>query len=204
MLERFESDQLAKVTIPKDRNLQLIADIFGYKKTVHELNSGDSLNNETSNYISVQNDTIIVEFPLHRLTKGNIVTMYNVFFYRDAAIMKSTSIFQLDELVAMLKENPNYSIMIHGHTNGNYYGKYTVVAEGEDLFSRSPSNETKMGSATTLSEERAAIIKRYLIEHGISEDRMKVKGWGGKSMLYAKNDKDAIKNVRVEVEILED
>jgi len=58
-------------------------------------------------------------------------------------------------------------------------------------------------SAKKLSELRAETVRNYLIRHGISKDRMELKGWGGKKMLYKKLDPEAIKNVRVEIEILE-
>jgi len=58
------------------------------------------------------------------------------------------------------------------------------------------------GSAKELSKERAFTIARWLIERGIDGRRMDVKGWGGKRMIYKKNDSMAGKNVRVEIEIL--
>ena len=48
---------------------------------------------------------------------------------------------------------------------------------------------------------RAATIKEWLTEQGIDRNRIEVKGWGGKKMIYDKFDSQASKNVRVEVEI---
>ena len=59
------------------------------------------------------------------------------------------------------------------------------------------------GTAKELSLQRAHVIKDYLITFGIAEDRMEVIGWGGKKPIYDKMDKLAIKNVRVEIEILD-
>ena len=58
------------------------------------------------------------------------------------------------------------------------------------------------GSAKKLSEERALVIREYLISSGISADRMKVEAWGGKKPIHDKNSARAHENVRVEIEIL--
>ena len=59
------------------------------------------------------------------------------------------------------------------------------------------------GSAKKLSEERAKVIREYLTNEGISEERMEIKAWGGKRPLYDKHHSLAQSNVRVEVEIIE-
>jgi len=59
------------------------------------------------------------------------------------------------------------------------------------------------GSAKRLSEERALVIKEYLVNQGIAADRMEIKAWGGNRPLYDKNHSLAQSNVRVEIEILE-
>jgi outer membrane protein OmpA-like peptidoglycan-associated protein len=51
--------------------------------------------------------------------------------------------------------------------------------------------------------QRAEVIKNYLISFGLEASRMEVIGWGGKKPIYDKMDKLAVKNVRVEIEILE-
>ncbi|MEQ8926423.1 MAG: hypothetical protein RLO81_11455 [Fulvivirga sp.] len=63
--------------------------------------------------------------------------------------------------------------------------------------------ETK-ASAKKLSEYRAYTIQHWLMDQGIEENRMEIKGWGGKKMLYDKHSSLAEKNVRVEIEILEE
>jgi outer membrane protein OmpA-like peptidoglycan-associated protein len=58
------------------------------------------------------------------------------------------------------------------------------------------------GSAKKLSEERAIVIKEYLVSSGISENRMQIKAWGGKKPIHDKHAVRANENVRVEIEIL--
>jgi outer membrane protein OmpA-like peptidoglycan-associated protein len=131
--------------------------------------------------------------------------MYQVYFYNDAAIMKPESKFELNSLLDMLKENENLEITIHGHTNGNAPGKIIKLTPGDTrFFEVSDTNIESQGSAKELSKQRAEVIKNWLISKGISEKRMKLEGWGGKKMLYDKNDPMAARNIRVEIEIMKE
>jgi outer membrane protein OmpA-like peptidoglycan-associated protein len=104
----------------------------------------------------------------------------------------------------MLNENPNYKIMIHGHTNGKAAGKIiSMEKDSQNFFSLKDTNEG-VGSAKKLSEERALIIKSYLESNGIDSKRMEIKSWGGKRPVHDKMSPRAQENVRVEIEILED
>jgi outer membrane protein OmpA-like peptidoglycan-associated protein len=71
------------------------------------------------------------------------------------------------------------------------------------LFSVNGAQNT-VGSAKDLSRQRAETIKRWLTENGIAEDRIEISAWGGKRPIYDKHSVNARKNVRVEVEVLQD
>jgi outer membrane protein OmpA-like peptidoglycan-associated protein len=145
---------------------------------------------------------VVVPFDLVRLQKGDIAVMYNVFFYIDAAIMKPDSKLEVDKLLELLNENPNYKIKIHGHTNGNAHGKIIRMGESKNFFALTDTEEG-FGSARQLSEERANTIREFLIASGIDASRMSVKAWGGKRPIFDKHSQRAHENVRVEVEILQ-
>ena len=118
--------------------------------------------------------------------------------------MKPSSKFELNSLLDMLKENDNLNIKIHGHTNSNQRGTIiTMNDDSEDFFNLNQEVNEGSGSAKELSKERSETIKRYLMSFGIASDRMEVVGWGGKKPIYDKLDKLAIKNVRVEIEIMQ-
>lgn len=181
-------------------SLLAISGRFGYRKADRLLD----LNNITgsSPNMSVSGDTVFLDFELTRLKTGDIVTMYNVYFFNNSAIMKPESRYEVNQLLDMLVENENYRIVIHGHTNGNGYGPIIRMNSDDiNFFALSKNNKEAKGSAKQLSLERAAAIQRYLVHQGIDKKRMKVKGWGGKKMLYTANDSNAKQNVRVEVEI---
>jgi outer membrane protein OmpA-like peptidoglycan-associated protein len=111
---------------------------------------------------------------------------------------------ELNALIQMMNENPKYKIRLHGHTNGNYHGTIISRVEDGDFFTMGDDVKKSMGSSKKLSTERAEIIKEYLIANGIAADRMEIKAWGGKRPIHDKNGANARKNVRVEVEVLEE
>ncbi len=186
----------------QSNSLEFISEIFGYKKAQHNVDLDDEIEGDLAAFMSVSGDTLTVDFQLKRYDKGEVIVMYNVFFYKDAAIMKPESQFELNSLLELLNEQSDFNIRISGHTNGNAAGKIIEIDnEVPEYFSLSQATKEKNGSAKKLSLKRAEIIQKYLINNGISPDRMEVKGWGGKKPLYDKFDRLASKNVRVEIEI---
>lgn len=182
-------------------DVSFICEVFGYRRAQNTVNYQDPLAMDGVSQDSSQN--IVVPFELVRLKKGDIAVMYNVYFFKDAAIMRPESNYEVNSLVEMLKENPKYKIKIHGHTNGSAYGKIVYMGKSDNFFSLSNTRDG-FGSAKELSEERAKIIRNYLISTGIEKDRMTIKAWGGKKPVQNKNSTKAQENVRVEIEILED
>jgi outer membrane protein OmpA-like peptidoglycan-associated protein len=187
----------------KSGQITLICEAFGYRKIQQEINYPLPLADTVKPYIDLMGTTFIVNFDLVRYNKGDIATLYQVFFYNDAAIMLPESKFELNSLLQMMQENPMYRVRLHGHTNGNYHGQIIVMGDNKNFFSLDGSKRHS-GSAKDLSQERAEIIKDYLVANGIDASRLEVKAWGGKRPLYDKHSANAKKNVRVEVEIIED
>jgi outer membrane protein OmpA-like peptidoglycan-associated protein len=184
----------------KSGNLSLITEVFGYRKIQRELN----YNNPEGEDIGSDNDNnVVVPFELARLQKGDIAVMYNVYFFIDAAIMRPESRWEVNSLLDMLKENPKYKIRIHGHTNGNAPGRIISMGDKSDNFFALAGTKEGFGSAKKLSQERAEIIRAYLVANGIDTNRMQVKAWGGKRPVVNKLHSLAENNVRVEIEILE-
>ena len=196
----YKANEPVKVTQPSGQssNVLFACEVMGYRKAQKNFDfdapSGEGIMLDGAG-------NIVIPFELVRLQKGDIAVMYNVFYYKDAAIMRPESRYEVNNLLAMLNENPNYRIKLHGHTNGNAHGKIITMGENENFFSLTGSRNGS-GSAKKLSEERARTIQRYLVENGISEERIELKAWGGKRPLHDKHGAKAQENVRVEVEIL--
>lgn len=181
-------------------NIILACEVLGYRKLLFKLNYDNPF--LTDGVTRGNEEEAVVPFGLVRLQKGDIAVMYNVYFFKDAAIMRPESLYEINNLLSMMNENPAYKIMIHGHTNGNAAGKIITMGESKKYFSLSDTKDGR-GSARKLSEERAEVIKEYMIDQGINPDRMDIKAWGGKRPLYDKNHTLAQSNVRVEIEIIE-
>jgi len=200
----YKGNTIVKVASPasKSGNMAVICDVFGYRKQQREINYNDP--EAGGDIIRDATGSVVVPFSLTRLKKGDIAIMYNVYFFKDASIMRPESRFEVNSLLDMLNENTKYKIRLHGHTNGNATGK--IISMGKDSESFFALNDTKdgFGSAKQLSEERAIIIRDYLSKNGIDPSRIEIKAWGGKKPIHDKMSPRASENVRVEVEILED
>ena len=186
--------------IANSDDIRFECDLAGYRKIVTTLNFKDPL---TTDGIKIENNRIIVPFHLVRLKKGDVAILYNVFFYKDAAIMRPESKFDLDGVLTMMNENPTYKIMIHGHTNGSASGPILEAGESGNYFSLTGAKEGN-GSAKKLSQKRADAIREYLISQGVDPNRMFTKAWGGKKPVYDKHSATAHANVRVEVEVIDE
>jgi outer membrane protein OmpA-like peptidoglycan-associated protein len=186
--------------VNKSGKISLVCDVFGYRKVKQDLNFNRP--QETEGVVTEGNQTI-VPFGLVRLQKGDISVMYNVYFFKDAAVMRPESRSEVTSLLTMMQENPKYKIKIHGHTNGGAPGKVISMGESKKFFALTDTKEG-FGSAKKLSEERAKVIREYLKAEGIDEKRMEIKAWGGKRPVEDKMGAQAQSNVRVEIEILAD
>lgn len=82
--------------------------------------------------------------------------LHGINFETAKDIIKPNSFGILDNVVKVLEENPDYKIDINGHTD----------SQGGDDYNQD------------LSERRAKAVRQYLINHGISEDRMAAYGYG--------------------------
>ncbi|HYG00915.1 MAG TPA: OmpA family protein [Chryseosolibacter sp.] len=205
LIKEVDGNDYLELPNPKNTSgkLTLICEAFGYRKVQQEINYPLPLADTAKSYVELMGTTFIVYFDLLRYLAGDIATLYNVYFYNDAAVMLPESKFELTSLLQMMQENPEYRIRLHGHSNGRHAGRIIKMGQDGDFFSLNGS-VNGYGSAKDLSEARASIIKEYLVANGIAADRVEVKAWGGKKPLYDRNSANAKRNVRVEVEVLDD
>jgi outer membrane protein OmpA-like peptidoglycan-associated protein len=205
LLTKVKGNEYLNLPDPKSNSgqLTLLCDVFGYRKIQHEINYPLPLADTVKEYIDLMGTTLVIDFNLVRYYKGDLVTLFNVYFYNDASLMLPESKYELNSLLQLLQENPNYRIRLHGHSNGNYHGKIISMGPEKDFFSLTGSVQS-IGSAKELSYKRAEVVKEYLVSQGIDPIRMDLKGWGGRRPIYDKNSANAKKNVRVVVEILEE
>lgn len=110
------------------------------------------------------NDPFQLDVPLQPIepvsetgkTERKPVILKNVFFATASAELLPTSTNELDRLYQLLEDNPDMRVQINGHTDN--------VGGDED-------NQK-------LSEARAKAVYAYLLEKGVSAERLKYKGFG--------------------------
>jgi len=196
------------LTLPDPKStsgeLTLICNAFGYRKVQHQVHYKSTESDTLQPYVDLVGNFYLVKFDLVRLHKGDISVLYNVYFYNDAAVMMPESKRELNSLLELLQENPNYKIKLHGHTNGNASGPIITRGPSNDFFALTPDVKKGFGSAKELSGARAETIRDWLLAQGVSGDRVEVKAWGGGRMLHDKHSVHARRNVRVEVEVVEE
>lgn len=90
------------------------------------------------------------------IEKGAVVTLNNIFFDFDKATLRPSSYPELNRIVNLMRDNQDMKIKIKGHTD----------AIGSDNY-----NEE-------LSQKRVQSVVDYLIENGISKERLESEGYG--------------------------
>jgi outer membrane protein OmpA-like peptidoglycan-associated protein len=108
-------------------------------------------------------DEHYLDLPMDPLEVNAKIDLPPVFFQQSKAIILEESYVELEHLASTLRDMPGLHIRIEGHTDN--------VGKAEDLL--------------RLSEERAAAIKTFLIQKGVSKDRVETVGHGPK---YPLND----------------
>lgn len=122
----------------------MLAGAKGYLNQKQEFASDSTM--EDANYW--------VEFILPSISKPSVVE--NIFYDYDKADLRPESKTALNELIAVLHDNPNVTIEMASHTD----------RWGSDAYN------------INLSERRAKSVVDYLVENGISRDRMQPHGYG--------------------------
>lgn len=122
----------------------MLAGAKGYLNQKQEFASDSTM--EDANYW--------VEFILPSISKPSVVE--NIFYDYDKADLRPESKTALNELIAVLHDNPNVTIEMASHTD----------RWGSDAYN------------INLSERRAKSVVDYLVENGISRDQLQPHGYG--------------------------
>jgi outer membrane protein OmpA-like peptidoglycan-associated protein len=128
-----------------------------------------------------------IQVPVKKAKVGNKASFDDINFYGGKAVMISGSYKICDKITRFLKYNPHLSVEIAGHVN----------------VPNSPNVSTDTWDFQ-LSEQRSKRVMDYLLEKGISKERLISKGYGNWEMLFpnAIAEEDQKKNRRVEVRIV--
>jgi outer membrane protein OmpA-like peptidoglycan-associated protein len=177
----------------------VLCQVIGFKPFKKQLNY-DRPDQQKEITIGPEQEAI-VPINLVRVKRGDYIEMDEVKFFSNSSILTPESERELKELLAMLQENPDYRIRLHGHTNGDQGRDIIALGESQNLFATDPANQRIAGTAKQLSLLRAETIKTYLVANGIESSRIDTRGEGGKQMIFDPKSTLASGNDRVEVEV---
>ena len=135
-----------------------------------------SLKDIKDEYVEINRDLYLA--PLKR---GQKIVMNSVLFYQSESRMLPSSMPELKRLAKIMNDRPGLIVKLHGHTDSR------------------GSAEANM----KLSQERVDAVKAYLMEHGISEDRLRSEGHGPKDPMVENDTAEhRRRNRRVEFEVV--
>ncbi|MDH5379862.1 MAG: OmpA family protein [Cyclobacteriaceae bacterium] len=123
-----------------------------------------------------------LNFSLLPVEVGVTVNLKNVLFKRGTADFLPGTTSALNSVVELMKDNPNLKIELSGHTDNTGIAKKNVK----------------------LSQARVKVVKKYLVQQGVSKNRITGIGYGGDKPI-ASNRTEATRklNRRVEFTITE-
>lgn len=125
----------------------------------------------------------LAEMQPKQTERGLVLTLDEVLFNFNEATLQAGNQRQIDRLATFLKQNPDYQILIEGHTD----------AVGSDSYNQQ------------LSDRRADAVRQALAQRGISPDRIRSVGLGEQfPVMTNATDQGRMVNRRVEVVIAQD
>lgn len=125
--------------------------------------------------------TYNIDIPLQPLEANAMVILKNIFFDVNKFELKTESQVELDNVVALMKDNPTLRIQINGHTD----------------------NVGKQADNITLSNNRAKSVVEYITSKGIDARRLSYQGFGDKQPLADNKSEDGrSKNRRTELKVV--
>jgi OmpA-OmpF porin, OOP family len=126
-----------------------------------------------------QIETLQQELQTRQTERGLVITLGDILFQVDRAELQPGGIQQLSRLADFLRENPDRSILIEGHTDSTGSDSYNL----------------------RLSEQRAYAVEDFLISQGVDPRRILSRGYG-EQYAVAPNDTASGRQQNRRVEII--
>jgi peptidoglycan-associated lipoprotein len=172
----------------ENENYNLVGETSGYLvKRERYTTQGKSVDVRTLKELvtNITFDTLLV---LDKIELNKIFRLENIYYNFNKADIRSDAAKELDKLVQLLTDNPEIKIELGSHTD-------SIDDEAYNL---------------TLSQRRAESAVNYIIQRGISPDRLVAKGYGESRPIARNTNPDGTdnprgrdKNRRTEFKILE-
>lgn len=131
----------------------------------------------------VTDTTFHVRIPLERIFIGKTFRLENIYYDLDKADIRPDAALELDKLVQILKDNPGIRIELGSHTD----------SRASDIYNQ------------RLSQRRADAAINYIVNKGISRERLEARGYGESELLLenAKTEAEHQQNRRTEFKVIE-
>lgn len=131
----------------------------------------------------VTDTTFHVRIPLDRIFVGKTFRLENIYYDLDKADIRPDAALELDKLVQLLKDNPGLRIELGSHTD----------ARASDIYN------------LRLSQRRADAAINYIVNKGISGERLEARGYGESELIIenAKTEAEHQQNRRTEFKVIE-
>ena len=138
--------------------------------------------------VKARKNTVIMSIPLLPVEVGEKVSIKNLYYVGNKAILLPRSKPELPKVLKFMELNPFIKIEIAGHINAPFRTEAQLEKWEKDL-----------------SCNRAKAIYDFLLKNNIDEERLAYKGYNNSQMVFpeARNFKDQALNRRVEIRILD-
>jgi peptidoglycan-associated lipoprotein len=131
----------------------------------------------------VTDTTFYVKINLDRIFVGKTFRLENIYYDLDKHDIRPDAAIELDKLVQILNDNPAIKIELGSHTD----------TRGSDIYNM------------RLSQRRADAAINYIVNKGISRERLEARGYGESELLVdnARTEEEHQQNRRTEFKVLE-
>ncbi|MCA6073322.1 OmpA family protein [Fulvivirga sedimenti] len=129
-----------------------------------------------------ENQEVDTHILMRKAETGSKVVLKNIFFDSGKSELRTESLGELDRIKELLEDNPGLVVQINGHT---------------DNVGNAIANKI-------LSKKRADAVVQFLINNGISANRLSAKGFGEERPLVSNDDEVDGREInrRTEIEII--
>lgn len=158
-------------------------DILLPKGETYTIQYQDFLQKRDYSSIEIPGDEGLMEATLEVQYEDEVDQVYelDILFETDKAIIYKRSYHLLDELLALMREQPEVVIEVAGHTDSDGSAEHNLQ----------------------LSKDRAAAVKDYLLTQGIAAKRVQSVGYGESKPIESNaTDKGKARNRRTEIRIV--
>lgn len=141
----------------------------------------------TTRRINTNHDLPVGDITLNKIKKGEKVSLQNLYFVGDKAVLLPESQPELINLLRFVRSNKNLKLEIGGHVNG------PAINKGDPQW------------YYNLAFDRTVTVKNYLVNSGMDRNNYECKSYSNTQMIYPEPTKEseAKLNRRVEIKVLE-